>query len=149
MSTMNYTYTTLDADAELSRLIGTLRINAKDSENTSQDIPMAALQTDDIPPGGITSGLECQSHTNVTGHSHAEPFGCALLRTIYYHIEAYPTTGGAYINTIFAHRASFHTSPTEHEGCARAFSDLARKIDDRQWRPDRESDQEAVIAFFE
>ena len=71
-------------DAELSRLIGTLRLNpkvrafsmtcdvkdkrddgVKDSENTSQDLSMAALQTDDLPGGGITSTQECQFHTSV------------------------------------------------------------------------------------
>ena len=79
---------------------------------------------------------------------HVGPFGCPLLLSIHYHIEAYPTTGGAYIDTIFTHRALLHASPREHEGCARALSDLARKIDDREWRVDRESDQEAVTAFL-
>jgi hypothetical protein len=41
-----------------------------------------------------------------------------------------------------------HASPKEHEGCARAFSDLARIIDDREWRSDRESDQEAAAVFL-
>jgi len=41
-----------------------------------------------------------------------------------------------------------HASPREHEGCARAFSDIAKKLDDREWRADRESDQEAVTAFL-
>jgi len=79
---------------------------------------------------------------------HAEPFGCPLLLSIHYHIEAYPTTGGAYLDTIFIHRALLHASPREHEWCSRALSDLASKIDDREWRADRESDQEAVTAFL-
>ena len=83
-----------------------------------------------------------------TSHSHVEPFGCPLLLSINYHIETYPTTGGAYLDTIFTHRALLHASPREHGGCSRAFSDLSRKIDDREWRADRESDQEAVAAFL-
>jgi len=146
---MSYTYTTtIDTDAELSRLIGTLRLNAKDSESTSQDLSMGAIQTGALHQGGTTSRPECQSHQNTTHHSHAEPFGCPLLLSIYYHLEAYPTTGGAYLDTIFTHRALLHSSPREHEWCARALSDLARKIDDREWRADRESDQEAVAAFL-
>ena len=140
----------------------------KDSESTSRDLPMEVTQADDLPRGSITSGPGCQSHPNVrtqklfyplvpthnhdleqtTSHSHAEPFGCPLLLSIHYHIEAYPTTGGAYLDTIFTHRALLHASPREHEGCARALSDLAKKIDDREWRADRDSDQEAVIAFL-
>ena len=143
----------------------------KDSGSTSQDISMGAVQTGDLPRGSTTSRQECQFHLDVrtknhpypslhchspcslpwlqtTSHSHAEPFGCPLLLSIHYHIEAYPTTGGAYLDTIFTHRALLHASPRGHEGCARAFSDLARKIDDREWRADRESDQEAVAAFL-
>jgi len=148
MSVMSYSYTTLDTDAELSRLIGTLRLNAKDSESTSQDLSMGLIQADEPPRGSITPRPECQFHPNTTSHSHVEPFGCPLLLSIHYHIEAYPTTGGGYLDTIFAHRTLLHTSPREHEGCARAFSDLARKIDDREWRADRESDQEAATAFL-
>ena len=109
---MSYTYTTIDVsspcvtvivmthhittltwrdfqtDAELSRLIGTLRLDAKvrtfsilcdvrderdddvkDSENTNQDLSMVALQTVDLPRGGITSMPECQFHTNVRTHT--------------------------------------------------------------------------------
>ena len=89
-------------------------------------------------------------HLNqTTSHSHAEPFGCPLLLSIHYHIEAFPTTGGAYLDTIFTHRALLHAFPRGHEQCGRAFSDLARKIDDREWRADRESDQEAVTAFLQ
>jgi hypothetical protein len=106
MSTTSYSYTTLDVsslppdfiamthrlipirffqtDAELSRLIGTLRLDAKvrafsmtydvederdddvkDSENTNQELSTAALQTVDLPRGGITSTPECQFHTKV------------------------------------------------------------------------------------
>ncbi|KAF9784113.1 hypothetical protein BJ322DRAFT_895830 [Thelephora terrestris] len=148
MSATSYSYTTLDADAELSRLIGTLRLNPKDSGSTSRDLSMEVVRSDDLPRGSTTSRPECQFHPDATSHSHVEPFGCPLLLSIYYHIEAYPTTGGAYLDTIFTHRALLHASPRGHEGCARAFSDLARKIDDREWRADRESDQEAVTAFL-
>jgi len=150
MSTMSYTYTTtLDTDDELSRLIGTLRLNTKDSESTSQDLSKGVMQVDEFPRGSITSRPECQSHPNTTSHSHVGPFGCPLLLSIHYHIEVFPTTGGAYLDTIFTHRTLFHASPRDHEQCGRAFSDLARQLDDREWRADRESDQEAVAAFLQ
>ena len=37
----------------------------KDSENTSRDLSMGAMQTDGLPQGGTTSRPECQSHPNV------------------------------------------------------------------------------------
>lgn len=148
MSAMSYSYTSIDADAELSRLIGTLRLNPKDSESPSQDISMEATQADAAPRGSITSGPECRSHTSTTSHHHEGPFGCPFLLSIHYHIDTYPTTSGAYLDTIFIHRALLRASPRDHQGCSRAFSDLARKIDDRQWSPDRDSDREAVTAFL-
>ena len=82
----------LQTDAELSRLIGTLRLNpkvrtfpmtrdvkderthvVKDSENSSQDLSMTVLQTDDLPRGGVTSRPECQFHTNVCTESRHHP----------------------------------------------------------------------------
>ena len=90
-------------DAELSRLIGTLVINAKvrapsmtcdvkeerddvlkDSENTSKDLSMAAFQTDDLPRGGIPSERpECQFHTNVCTQNCPRPSPISLIPSLY------------------------------------------------------------------
>ena len=108
MSATSYAYTSLDVshfarpmtlctsetltsscsqiDAELSRLIGTLRLNAKvralcglmsakdgrddvlkDSESTSRDLSM---QLEDPLRGGIIPRPECQFHPNVRTRSH-------------------------------------------------------------------------------
>jgi hypothetical protein len=111
-------------------------------------IPHKCMHTKVVLAPSLPSLTLSSYFDQTVSHSHEGPFGCPLLRSLHYHIEAYPTTGGAYLSTIFTHRALFDASPKEHVECARAFSDLARGIDDRMWRPDRESDQEAVTAFL-
>ncbi|KAF8178657.1 hypothetical protein K438DRAFT_1270622 [Mycena galopus ATCC 62051] len=102
-----------------------------------------------------SSMLDVQiSHPDETLHlrpnSPSEPYqGCAYLQTIQSQLdsEKFPTTGGEYIESIFAHRQIFFAFPGGHRCCARAFSDLACSLQRRKWRADREDDTEAVIAF--
>ncbi|KAJ7686539.1 hypothetical protein B0H17DRAFT_714067 [Mycena rosella] len=76
-----------------------------------------------------------------------EPQGCALLQSIHSRLESFGTTGGEYIECIFAHRQIFFAFPGGHRCCARAFSDLACELQRREWRADREADLEAASAF--
>jgi len=103
-----------------------------------------------------SSVLEVQAcHPDETLHlrpnSPSEPLyqGCAYLQTIQSQLdsEKFPTTGGEYIESIFTHRQIFFAFPGGHRCCARAFSDLACSLQQREWRADREADMEAVIAF--
>ncbi|KAJ7935106.1 hypothetical protein B0H13DRAFT_518577 [Mycena leptocephala] len=81
------------------------------------------------------------SHPDETLHprpnSPSEPpyQGCAYLQTIQSQLEDFPTTGGEYIESIFTHRQIFFAFPGGHRCCARAFSDLACSLQQRQWRP--------------
>ncbi|EGN91879.1 hypothetical protein SERLA73DRAFT_191898 [Serpula lacrymans var. lacrymans S7.3] len=59
----------------------------------------------------------------------------------------YETTGGAYLDTLFTHRALFGAFPPAHAGCAVALSEIARALEVRAWRADRDADAEAIVAF--
>ncbi|KAH7921019.1 hypothetical protein BV22DRAFT_1132621 [Leucogyrophana mollusca] len=61
--------------------------------------------------------------------------------------EPLQTTGGAYLETILTHRALLGAFPPGHKGCAVALSEIARALEVRAWRADRDSDAEAVVAF--
>ncbi|OJA12756.1 hypothetical protein AZE42_07932 [Rhizopogon vesiculosus] len=57
------------------------------------------------------------------------------------------TTGGEYLDTILTHRALLSAFPPAHLGCAVALQEIARALEVRAWRADRESDAEAVAAL--
>ena len=48
---------------------------------------------------------------------------------------------------IFIHREAFAALPAAHVGCSAGFSALARALELRAWRADRDADTEAVAAF--
>jgi hypothetical protein len=57
------------------------------------------------------------------------------------------TSCGEYLELIFIHREAFAALPSAHVGCSAGFSALARALELRAWRADRDSDAEAVAAF--
>ncbi|KAG2339551.1 hypothetical protein BDR05DRAFT_1003217 [Suillus weaverae] len=57
------------------------------------------------------------------------------------------TTGGEYLDTILTHRALLSAFPPAHRGCAIALQEIARAVEVRAWRADRESDAEAVATL--
>ena len=73
--------------------------------------------------------------------------GCAYLQAVQAQLEWFPTTGGEYLEAIFTHREVFRAHPSAHRSCARGFSDLAKALEARPCRADRDSDAEAAIAF--
>lgn len=75
--------------------------------------------------------------------------GCGLLQAILAQLfsDRYPTTGGEYLELIFTHREMLYAYPQAHRDCALAFSEVADRIERRQWRADREGDGEAAVAF--
>jgi hypothetical protein len=74
-------------------------------------------------------------------------FGCAYLQAVQAQLERFPTTGGEYLDAIFTHREMFRAHPPAHTSCARGFSDLAKALEARPFRPDRDSDAEAASVF--
>ncbi|KAG1727669.1 uncharacterized protein EDB91DRAFT_888614 [Suillus paluster] len=57
------------------------------------------------------------------------------------------TTGGEYLDMILTHRALLSAFPPAHRGCAVALQEIARAVEVRAWRADRESDAEAVATL--
>ncbi|KAF5354999.1 hypothetical protein D9756_005482 [Leucocoprinus leucothites] len=76
-----------------------------------------------------------------------EVFGCAYLQAVCSQLDNYPTTSGEYLEAIFIHREILSSFPGAHRDCARAFTDLAYRIEQRAWRADRDADLDAVTAF--
>ncbi|KAG0699473.1 hypothetical protein DFH29DRAFT_47286 [Suillus ampliporus] len=57
------------------------------------------------------------------------------------------TTGGEYLDMILTHRALLSAFPPAHRGCVVALQEIARAVEVRAWRADRESDAEAVATL--
>jgi hypothetical protein len=83
------------------------------------------------------------------------PQPCALLQAIIGiydpqtddELAHFPTTCGEYLELLFTHRELFAASPQAHTGCPAGFTRLARALELRAWRADRDCDAEAVAAF--
>ncbi|KAF9222483.1 hypothetical protein BS17DRAFT_192072 [Gyrodon lividus] len=59
----------------------------------------------------------------------------------------FQTTNGAYLDTILLHRSLLNAFPPAHKGCAVTLQEIARALELRAWRADRDSDPEAVSAL--
>ncbi|KAI0042556.1 hypothetical protein FA95DRAFT_1564203 [Auriscalpium vulgare] len=99
----------------------------------------------------ISQATSASSPSSDVRHS---PSPCALLQAITglydesdADLENFPTTCGAYLELIFTHREAFAAAPHAHEGCPAGFTALARTLELRAWRADRDADIEAVNAF--
>ena len=90
-----------------------------------------------------------RQHSSKCTASAALPCGCGLLQYIRSQISSdqYSTTGGDYLETVFIHRDLYRAYPQGHQECIIVFNDLARVLEQRAWRADRESDAEAAAAF--
>ena len=80
------------------------------------------------------------------------PAPCALLEALTRSYdpdaaEELQTSCGEYLELIFIHREAFAARPSAHAGCSAGFSALARALELRAWRADRDADTEAVAAF--
>ncbi|KAF8841737.1 hypothetical protein BDN67DRAFT_1010401 [Paxillus ammoniavirescens] len=59
----------------------------------------------------------------------------------------FQTTNGAYLDTILLHRSLLGAFPPAHKGCAATLQEIAKALEMRTWRADRDSDAEAVVAI--
>jgi len=99
--------------------------------------------------GNSQSAPTAPSDSSDAPSSPAVP--CAFLQALTHwydpDAEQVQTTCGEYLELIFIHREAFAARPSAHEGCSAAFSALARSLELRAWRADRDADTEAVAAF--
>jgi len=132
---------------------------------TNEPAPTAPGAASDIP---MNDGRNYQSGTTASSSSsdaHPSPAAatatvavtpppCALLESLTRSYDpdsdgadGLQTTCGEYLELIFIHREAFAGRPAAHAGCSAAFSALARALELRAWRADRDADTEAVAAF--
>jgi hypothetical protein len=110
----------------------------------------AAVSNFDFP---MTYDMFQSGTTASSSSSDAPPLQgpCALLESLTRSYdpdaEDVQTSCGEYLELIFIHREAFAARPSAHAGCSAAFSALARALELRAWRADRDADTEAVAAF--
>ncbi|KAJ6491832.1 hypothetical protein C8R47DRAFT_442632 [Mycena vitilis] len=135
-------------EVDLCELLLRMKLEKPQSPGGDDQTLLFAVDNDDsnMPEAPTLHPSETLS---LTLKSLSEPpyQGCAYLQAIQSQLENFHTTGGEYIESIFTHRQIFFAFPGGHRCCARAFSDLACSLQQRDWRADRESDMEAATAF--
>jgi len=140
-----------ELDIELATLLDSLslqqsiiRTNEPVSKPTVSDIPMNDAENYQVQSGTTAS-------SSSSGVQHTPP-PCALLEALTrsYDPDAsdvLQTTCGEYLDLIFMHREAFAAQPSAHARCSAGFSALARAMELRAWRADRDADTEAIAAF--
>jgi hypothetical protein len=74
-------------------------------------------------------------------------YGCAYLQAMQQQLLSYGTSTGEYVEAVFTHRDLFLAYPQAHRDCARGYTDIAKVLDNREWRSDRDGDCEAASVF--
>lgn len=122
--------------------------DSSDSEDSTYNVRLLAvlLRTFIL----ICLSTQPSHSTYLKSHETEQPScGCGLLQAVQDQLDAglFPTTSGDYLDLIFTHREAFFAFPQGHRSCAIGFSEIAKKVETRKWRVDREGDVEAANAF--
>jgi len=135
-----------ELDIELAALLDSLSL---------QQHKLRASEPEPAPPITVSdtqmndAGTSRSAATGPSASCDAPP--CAFLQALTHwydpDAEEVQTTCGEYLELIFIHREAFAARPAAHVGCSAAFSALARSLELRAWRADRDADTEAVAAF--
>jgi len=110
------------------------------------------LITSRLPLAPASSKQSGTTASSSSSDAPPTPAPCGLLEALTrsYDPDAadeLQTSCGEYLELIFIHREAFAARPSAHEGCSAGFSALARALELRAWRADRDADTEAVAAF--
>jgi len=128
-----------------------------DAGNNYQSDTTASSSSSDAPPSPKAGGAAAAVATQAVAVTTPPP--CALLGSLTRSYDpdtdtdtdgaadALQTSCGEYLELIFIHREAFAALPSAHVGCPAGFSALARALELRAWRADRDADTEAVAAF--
>lgn len=104
-----------------------------------------------LVPSGSLSQSSGTTASSSSSDAPTSPGPCGLLEALTRcydpDAEGVQTSCGEYLELIFIHREAFAARPAAHAGCSAAFSALARALELRAWRADRDADTEAVAAF--
>lgn len=139
-----------ELDIELATLLDSLSLQQRIRTNEPAPNPSASdIQMNDAENYQVQSGTTASSSSS---DAQLTPAPCALLEALTrsYDPDAadeLQTSCGEYLELIFIHREAFAARPKAHEGCSAGFSALARALELRAWRADRDADTEAVAAF--
>ncbi|KAI9507980.1 hypothetical protein F5148DRAFT_35429 [Russula earlei] len=149
----------LQVDFELAALLDSLTLQQQRIKTLANE-PQAAPTATTVSDVQMNDAGTYQSGTTASSNSSDAPRSatatvaaapCALLESLTrsYGLDAdgLQTTCGEYLELIFIHRELFAARPSAHAGCSAAFSAVARALELRAWRADRDADTEAVAAF--
>jgi len=156
-----------ELDFELAALLDTLSLQQKfrtASQPAAAPAPPTVTAASDIQmnddAGTSQSGTTASSSSSDAPRSATTPAPCAFLGTLTHSYDPdaaadadnseeaqVQTTCGEYLDLILIHRELFAAHPPAHVGCSAAFTALARSLELRAWRADRDADTEAIVAF--
>ncbi|KAI0317184.1 hypothetical protein OF83DRAFT_1122799 [Amylostereum chailletii] len=123
--------------------------------DTSASSSSSGATSSSPPPLNSKPGTITPTNVTTSSAQQTTPEPCELLKFSLGMYDPdgsddlphFSTTCGAYLELIFTHREAFNACPRSHEGCPAGFSALARALELRAWRADRDADTEAVAAF--
>lgn len=156
---MNSDNSMMEIDRHLTQLLSSMTLNGPwrpDIESTGSlpTFPVVSSHDEGMSDSSDTEDSTYQASPSGSSNYTATvdvqpPCGCALLQGIRDQLllERYPTTGGEYLEAIFTHREVFFAFPEGHQMCAIGFTDLAKDLETRNARADRDGDGEAAAAF--
>ncbi|KAH8994429.1 hypothetical protein EDB92DRAFT_1943763 [Lactarius akahatsu] len=138
-----------ELDIELVALLDSLSL--QQHEFRASEPEPAPPTVSDIQMSDAGSSHSAATAPSVSSDAPSSPAPCAFLQALTHwydpDAEQVQTTCGEYLELIFIHREAFAARPASHTGCSAAFSALARSLELRAWRADRDADTEAVAAF--
>lgn len=124
--------------------------DSSDSEDSTYSVCSSVVLLNELPVHAYPSRFQPSPSTLPKSPEPAPTYcGCGLLQAVQDQLDSdlFPTTSGDYLDLIFAHREAFFAFPQNHRDCAIGFSEIAKKVETRKWRADREGDVEAMNAF--
>jgi hypothetical protein len=139
-----------ELDIELATLLDSLSLQ-QHKLRASEPEPTLPTTASDIQMNDGGSSQSASTGPSGSSDAPSSPAPCAFLQALTHwydpDAEEVQTTCGEYLELIFIHREAFAARPAAHTGCSAAFSALARSLELRAWRADRDADTEAVAAF--
>jgi len=139
-----------ELDVELAALLDSLSLQ-QHKLRASEPEPALPTTVSDIPMNDAGTSPSVATGPSCSSDAPSSPEPCAFLQALTHwydpDAEQVQTTCGEYLELIFIHREAFAARPSAHAGCSAAFGDLARSLELRAWRADRDADTEAVAAF--
>ncbi|KAJ8489577.1 hypothetical protein ONZ45_g13537 [Pleurotus djamor] len=140
------------ADMDLCEMLMMMKL-AEQQQNVQKSPPSQPNMVGNLDDVDMSDDPSYQSDTGSESSTSSSPpvnvefYGCAYLQAVQAQMDNFPDSGKQYLDTIFAHRDLFMSSPHSHGECSRGFSDMAYLLEQRAWKEERAPDTDAVAAF--